>query len=233
MKPVLGVTTTIDRFEQLAPELDRLGLDLDLVSLPCIKIELRPEVLNDLYSQGASTEAIVLSSARAASLIDFSRLDSIPVLAVGPRTAASAKQAGAQVTWTGSGGMAELATEAGRWIKSRRVLVVGASNRLQERSRSLEKAGASVTSVPLYTTLAIAPPKTQIEGVIFGSPTAVEGWYLSRDLRGLQVAVLGQEPAQSVRSRGVTPDLISTIPSFVSAVTQLTKLIQSLPEEQE
>jgi uroporphyrinogen-III synthase len=73
----------------------------------------------------------------------------------------------------------------------------------------------------IYETVSIAPGPTAVDAVAFGSPSAVRGWMLSRDLEDLVVAATGETTAAAVAHHRV-PYLIAPTPSYRSLARVLS-----------
>ncbi len=212
----LGLTTTQDRIRGLAKEVKTIGFDP--VSLPCIRIDAIPSGREHFEVATSGADVLVLTSAHTVSLLTSTRLASLPIIAVGPETARAAEIAGGVVKWIGSDGVDGLADEARHLLLGRSAVIAGASNTLHRSAAALEAAGASVVSVPLYTTIPIPPPSDQVDAVIFGSPTAVAGWVLSRKLSDLLIGAIGERTASALRGEGFEPDVLPEKPGFIGMI---------------
>ncbi len=218
----LGLTTTSDRIRTLMPEVSRLGFDP--VSLPCILVDAVPGGSEKLAAAVDDADALVVTSARTVAMLVPGGLPPLPIIAVGPETAAAAEEAGGTVVWVGSNGVRHVADEAGHLLQGGRIILAGASNTAHESATALEIAGSSVVSIELYTTVPIAPPHDAVDAVIFGSPTAVTGWLISRELSGLLLGAIGPTTAAALRGNGVEPDVVPDRPGFVNTIELLAAL---------
>lgn len=218
----LGLTTTSDRITTLMPAVSRLGFDP--IPLPCIRIETLPGGVERLTAAVLDADALVFTSARAAAMPAQSGVSSLPVIAVGPETAAAVKEAGGNITFVGSGGVHHLARDAQHSLAGRRIVVAGASNTARESAAALATAAHSVVSIELYTTVPVAPPDDPVDAVVFGSPTAVTGWLISRRLSELLIGAIGPTTAASLRRHGVEPDAVPDQPGLMNTVERLAAL---------
>jgi len=218
----LGLTTTSDRIRTLMPEVSKLGFDP--VSLPCIRVDAVPGGIEKLAAAVDDADALVVTSARTVAMLVPGGLPPLPIVAVGRETAAAAKNAGRTVAWVGSGGVHHLARDAQHVLAGKKIVLAGASNTARASAAALEMAGSSVVSIELYTTVSIAPPHSAVDAVVFGSPTAVTGWLISRELSGLLIGAIGPTTASSLRGHGVEPDAVPDRPGFVNTIEQLAAL---------
>jgi len=218
----LGLTTTPERIRTLTPETRKLGFDP--VSLPCIRIDAVAGGVDNVAAAAPGADAIVITSQRSAEMLGGAINPGVPVIAVGPETATAVERAGGTVGLVGSGGVRRLAHDAGQVLVGKNVVLVGASNTIRQSAAALEMAGCSVTAIELYTTVPIAPGSDTVDAVAFGSPTAVTGWLISRNLSELTVAAIGQTTADSLRGHGIEPDAVPDRPGFITMIQQLAAL---------
>lgn len=218
----LGLTTTPDRIRALMPEASRLGFDP--VSLPCIRIEAVSGGSDRLAAAVADADGLVITSPRTVTMLAPAGIPALPIIAVGAETAAAVESAGGTVAWIGSSGTRDLARRARHLLTGRRIVLAGASNSARESAAALEMAGASVVTIELYTTVPVAPPDDAVDAVVFGSPTAVTGWLISRELSELLIGAIGPTTAASLRGHGVEPDAVPDRPGLVSTIERLAAL---------
>ncbi len=216
----LGLTTTLERIHTLQEGVSLLGFEP--IALPCIRVDTAPDGANQLAAVDA--DALVVTSARAASLLLREELPPIPIVAVGPETATTFEKAGTTVAWVGSGGVREIALDARHLLSGRNVLLAGAANTSRENAAVLEMAGGSVTRVELYTTVPVAPEGDPVDAVVFGSPTAVTGWFMSRQLQDLVIGAIGPTTAAALGDHDVIPDVVPDRPGFMRTIEQLAAL---------
>lgn len=218
----LGLTTTPDRIRTLAQDVELFGLVP--VSLPCIRIDAKPSSLDKLDAAVRSADLLLVTSVRAVELLAPAGLPSLPIIAVGSKTAKAVETAGGSIKWVGSDGVRELACEAAHLLTGRRIVVAGASNTARRNAAALEAVGSSVVSVPLYTTVPVPPAGDHVDAVLFGSPTAVAGWLMSRGLSDLVIGAIGPTTASALRERGFDPDVVPEQPGFTETIERLAAL---------
>ena len=146
----------------------------------------------------------------------------VPVAAVGPAAASAATVAGGSVEVTGKTGAAGLLEALGPLVSGRRVAFPHADGADPATVADLQAAGAEVVAESVYRTTPIAPSEDHVDVVMFGSPSAAEGWCLSRSLDGLVVAAMGATTAAALIDRGHPPHVIPERPSVENLVTALT-----------
>ncbi len=212
----LGLTSTPDRIDVLTVEAARL--DFDAVPLPCIRVDVTPGGVASLAAAVSDADVLVITSARTVEILGSAGLPQLPIVAVGPATANAVEDAGGDVVWTGSDGIRRLADEAQGLLVDRRIIVAGASNTASESVEQLGRTARSIVSVPLYVTVPVAPADDPVDAVIFGSPTAVVGWLMSRELSHLMIGAIGGTTAAALRERGVEPDVVPEGPGFTNTI---------------
>ncbi|MEE8498242.1 MAG: uroporphyrinogen-III synthase [Acidimicrobiia bacterium] len=218
----LGLTTTPDRIRTLVAEVERLGFDP--VALPCIRIDAVPGGVERLADAVSDADVLIVTSARSVAVFAPAGIPSLPIVTVGPTTAQAVAAAGGSVVWVGSKGIRHLANEAKHLLAGKRIVVAGASNTARANSAELARAGGSVLSVPLYTTVAVSPPDDLVDAVVFGSPTAVAGWLTSRELTNVLIGAIGPTAAAALRERGFEPDVVPQRPGFANTIERMAAL---------
>ncbi len=218
----LGLTTTVDRISTLTPAVLELGFDP--VALPCIRIDAVPGGADSVAAATRDADAVVITSARSAEILGSAAMPDIPIIVVGPQTAAAVERHGGTVALVGSGGVQQLARDARQILTGKDLVLVGASNTTRESAAALEMAGCTVRAIELYTTVPVAPANDAVDAVAFGSPTAVTGWLISRDLSELVVGAIGRTTAAALRGHGVEPDVVPDQPGFITMIEQLAAL---------
>jgi uroporphyrinogen-III synthase len=91
----------------------------------------------------------------------------------------------------------------------------------------LEVGGATVIAAPAYDTIPIAPGDATVDAALFGSPSAVEGWTISRHLHGLVVGAMGATTATALRMRGVDDPVVPDRPGVDELTAALAERINS------
>lgn len=203
---------------------EALAFGFEPVELPCIRIDVLTGGAERLAAAASDADALVLTSVRAAAMLAPVGVASLPVIAVGPETAATVRESGGSVVWVGSRGIRHLARDAQHLLAGKKVIVAGASNTMRGNAAALETAGSSVVSIELYTTVPVGPGDDAVDAVVFGSPTAVTGWLMSRELSGLLIGAIGPTTAASLRMCGVEPDAVPDRPGFTNMIERLAEL---------
>ncbi|HEX6301050.1 MAG TPA: uroporphyrinogen-III synthase [Acidimicrobiia bacterium] len=220
-KPRLALTTTRDRALQLSDQV--AGLGLEPVMLPCI--ELVPgsdDVIETARIQSARSDWLFLTSPRTVrELWPEGGMPKTRVAAVGQATAEAVRDAGGPVAVVGDGGARDLVDRISHIVAGQSVFVPHAANADRSTIDLLAGTGARVRTKVVYEMRPISPPDDPIDAIAFGSPSAVTGWFLSRDLEGLAVGVIGETTASAVAGHGHQFDVMPPSPSF----GELTRLI--------
>jgi uroporphyrinogen-III synthase len=219
--PRLALTTTRDRSLQLIDEV--AGLGLEPVVLPCI--ELIPgsdAVIEAARIESARSDWLLLTSPRTVhKLWPEHGMPMTRVAAVGQATAEAVRDAGGRVAVVGDGGARDLVARISHMVAGQSVFFPHAADADWSIIDLLDGAGATVRTKVVYEIRPISPPDDPVDAILFGSPTAVTGWFLSRDLEGLVVGVIGETTAAAVASHGYQSDVMPPSPSF----GELTRLI--------
>lgn len=211
----VAVTTTPDRYRRYAARLE--GLGLIPVMLPCIELIVgAEEILATAREEASRADWIVVTSARAVEALwpDGRGMPLTPVAAVGPHTAAAVGEAGGRAEMVGDGGASRMTNELGALVRGRSVFFPHASGADPRTASALRDAGADVTTREVYRVTPVPPGSEPVDAVMFASPSAVSGWFLSRDLRSLLVGAVGPTTAGAIARKGVRPDVIPQQPSF-------------------
>lgn len=210
----VAVTTTPDRYPRHAAVLEDLALSP--VMLPCIEIVAAAEdILTTAREEASRADWLVVTSARVVDVLwSDGSMPSAPVAAVGPVTATAVAAAGGNPEVVGSGGAIQLARELGDVVAGRAVFLPQSSGADPGTASALRRAGASVTTAEVYEVRPSPPGNGRVDAVMFGSPSAVDGWLLCRDLDGLLVGAIGHTTAAAISRQGRRPDVIPPEPSF-------------------
>ena len=217
----VAITTTEDRASTLVETL--IAHQMEPVRLPCIEVKAAPEhVLEEARSKAANADWIVLTSQRAVDLTwPSGGMPDVSVAAVGGSTAAAVEAAGGRVEAAGHVGAAGLIATLGQTMAGRSVVFLHAAGADPSTITSLERAGARVVAIPVYETHPMAPSLDPVDAVIFGSPSAVTGWSMSRTMDGLVLAAMGKTTEQALFERGFEADVMPGNPDFAELVTAL------------
>ena len=124
-------------------------------------------------------DAVIVTSANALRCAGtgLAALTGLPVLAVGPHTAAAARKAGFDVMATGDGDGAEIAALAAGHGVSRALHLTG-------RDRTLDVGGVIAAVVPVYRSVAVPVPPEALQALI-GTIALLHSARAARRLAGL------------------------------------------------
>jgi uroporphyrinogen-III synthase len=210
---VIRVAITSDRVDEVAPLYRAAGFDP--VGLPCIKLEpASDDVLARARQAALEADVIILSSARTVGLLwPDEPIPRIDVVAVGAATAAAITSRGGRVILSGDSGLAGLAAKAGTQLEAGgRVVFPRSADSDPATLRAIRDLAPSLVEFEVYRTRSIAPEKSEVQAVAFASPSAVEGWHLTRNLDGLVVGVIGATTSAAL-ARYRQPDVVASGPS--------------------
>ncbi|MGH8959500.1 MAG: uroporphyrinogen-III synthase [Acidimicrobiia bacterium] len=208
----MRVAITTDRFDRISDLYRSTGLDP--VWLPCIRVEPAPdEVLARAREATAEAGVLVLASARTVDLLwPQAPMPSIDVVAVGTATENAVTKKGGRVTVRGSQGLEALAVKARTQLEHAKVVFPRSADSDPAALRVIRSLAPDLLELEVYRTQLVAPQKNWVEAVAFASPSAVEGWHLTRDIDELVVGVIGATTwAAAARYR--EPDVVASIPS--------------------
>lgn len=222
---MIRVAITTDRFETAAPPFSRLGMEP--VPAPCVKVERGEETaLAQARKAAAAADLLLLTSVRTLDLLWPDRsMPAVPVAAVGVATAASAQARGGRVVVSGRSGLADLATRASALLAAPVVVFPHASGSDPVAMQRLRELAQGLQEFEVYRTVPVAPPPAAVEAVAFASPSAVEGWLLSRDMEGLVVGAIGPTTGEAV-ARLRPPDVVASPPSHVALARALASYLE-------
>jgi len=226
----IGVTTTADAVDRLVEPLVAAGFVP--VILPCIRIDpAREEVLRRLRVAASTADWVFATSARALRLTwPDGAMPPTRVAAVGDSTAGAAEALGGDVTLVGDGGAADLARRLAPHLAGAVVVYPAARGADPETAAILEDGGARVVTEAAYVTVPIAPDHHPVDGVVFGSPSAVAGWRLSRPLTDLAVvAAMGPTTAAALAAEGRPADIVPDPPRLDLIVAALAAAAERTP----
>lgn len=225
----VAVTTTPDAAHRLSDPLREVGLEP--VELPCIRTVPASDATRCFIRQAApGADWIVVTSRRAVELIwpDGDMPPGPAVAAVGPATADAANRAGGTVRVIGRTGAEGLADLLEARVAGTTVVFPHARAADPETVRRLRDAGAVVVAAAAYDTEPISPGDDPVDAVLFGSPSAVEGWTLSRSLEGLVVGAMGETTAAALEEAGHPAEVVPAHPGFHALVSALADRLASL-----
>lgn len=221
-----AITTASDRAGRLADMAKRYGL-LPVV-LPCIEVApAATAVLDRTRTLAAKADWLLVTSARVVvTLWPRGGMPPIPVAAVGSSTAATVEEAGGRVELVGETGASDLAVQLAETVKGRSICFPHGSGADPTTIRVLKEAGAGVSSVTVYETRPIGPERGDVDAVVFGSPSAVAGWLLTRDLEDIVVAAVGETTARAVVDAGHQPEVVPSQPDFDDLMARLAEYMK-------
>ncbi len=221
--PRIALTTTRDRAVVLVPLCEEQGLEP--VQLPCIEFVPADEsVLDPARRRVGEADWLVVTSSRAISTLwPAGGMPDVSVAAVGSATAQAVRDAGGRPAVVGDGGAMQLIALLSGRLDGVSVAFPHAGGAGTETIESLEAAGASVDARAVYEIRPISPAADPVDAVAFGSPTAVRGWFLSRDLEGLAVGAIGETTAGALKEFAVAPDVEPPHPSFEGLIAGMAE----------
>lgn len=219
------MAVTTDRFSEVAPHFARAGLEP--VSTPCI--HLRPATAKTLKQARAAAEVadlIFITSARTVQLLwPAGGMPSGDAAAVGKGTANAVVSAGGRVVVTGRGGLADLVDSVADGLDGRRVVIIRAADSDPTALRRLYARVPGLEDHVVYRVQPIGPERASVDAVAFASPSAVDGWLLTRSLDHLVVGVIGETTAAAVAPHRVA-DVVASRPSFPALATALGSFME-------
>lgn len=220
------VAITNDRFETVA--LAYLQEGLEPLSIPCVQVEpAGDQVLGDAREAAADADLMLISSARTVDLLwPNGEMPDVEVAAVGKSSASATRRAGGRVAITGRSGLLDLIeTIAGRLRSARVVFPHAGGTDLAATTRLREVAGAIEEHV-VYRTAPVAALPTEVDAAVFASPSAVQGWLLTRGLDDVVVGVIGKTTATAI-ARVRPPDVVALRPAHTSLAAALNEHLEA------
>ncbi|MFP3914058.1 MAG: uroporphyrinogen-III synthase [Actinomycetota bacterium] len=219
----VAVTTTRAAYPRWSGPLRQEGLDP--VSLPCI--EIRPTGrLREARQEAAAADWLVLTSPRAVSVLwPEGGMPPVPAAVVGGGTARAVRQAGGEVALVGDGDGRRLAQVLGGRVSGGTLLFLHGTRADAGRFSGL--AGVDVRAMAVYETIPLPPAPDPVDGAVFGSPSAVEGWTMSRTLGDLAVvAAMGPVTARALHGLGVDDVVTPPRPGIESVARTLSATLE-------
>jgi uroporphyrinogen-III synthase len=218
----VAVTTSADSAERVSAPLREAGLEP--VELPCIEVRPADEAaLDRLRREASGADLIFLTSARSVAVLwPAGGMPPVPCAVVGPATAAAVETAGGEVAVVGGGGGDELVDLVEEEVRGRRVVFPHARASDPVRAERLRAAGADIVRGVAYDTIPVAPGDARVDAALFGSPSAVEGWRLTRSIVDLGVVgAMGPTTASALDRAGRIPEVVADPPSVETLVQAL------------
>lgn len=225
-RPRLGITTTADRALVLSETATEKGLQP--VVLPCIEVVPAPEeILREAAAQADHADWLLVTSARAVlSVWPDGGMPSTRVAAVGAATAAVVADAGGSVAVVGDGGAGSLVENLRGEVAGKTVLFPHAAGAGMDTVGALREMGAQVTPLPVYETRAMRPGPDPVDAVVFGSPSAVEGWSKSRSFHELVLGAIGPTTAAALTEMGHQADVVPVRPDYRALIALVAKFMR-------
>lgn len=219
------VAITTDRFEEVASHYRRVGLEP--VWLPCIRVEPADDgVVAQAQVAASVADLVLISSVRTLDLLwPNGSMPAVEVGAVGERTAAAVERRGGRVVVVGRSGLADLVVRAADRLGSSRIVFPHAAGSDRAALNTLRQKATDLREFVVYRTGAVAPGPGPVRAAAFASPSAVEGWLLSRDLDGLAVGVIGPTTREAVARRR-QPDVTALQPSHHALAQALASFLE-------
>ena len=223
----IALTSTADRSAELASMATRAGLVP--VVLPCIEyLPAEASVLEKARRRAAVCDWLVVTSSRTVTTLwPEGAMPDVAVGAVGSATAAAVRTAGGDPAVVGEAGSADLFETMAPLISGRSVFFPHAGGADLSGVDILRAIGGVVETMTVYDTEPIAPAGDAVDAVVFGSPTAVAGWFLSRRLDGLLVGAIGATTASALEALGEIPDVVPDQPSLDTLIVLIAETLRA------
>jgi uroporphyrinogen-III synthase len=209
----LGVTTTRDRAGELADIVTARGCEP--VLLPCIEVLSRPnDVVERARDAAAAADRMIVTSPRTISTLwPDDDMPAIPVAVVGARTAKQVEAAGGTVALVAeSGADALIARLPEDWWRFNVFFPHGAA------AEPINVDGRQIAAMAVYDTRPIPPEADAVDAAIFGSPSAVAGWIMSRSLDDLVLGAIGTSTTDALVQQGHPPDIVPDRPDYEALI---------------
>ncbi|MCI0542978.1 MAG: uroporphyrinogen-III synthase [Actinobacteria bacterium] len=215
----MRVAITNDRFETAATPFVTRGLTP--VHVPCVRV-VPTDDLAVARNAAAEADLLVVTSARTVEILwDDTSMPPVPVVAVGEATAGAVSRAGGNLIHVGEGGLDDLVEVV---AKHRHAAVVFPHGAIVDEMalHRLRAALPRLTEHVVYRTLPVPATRAAVDGVVFGSPSAVAGWLSARDLDRLVVGVIGETTARSLPR---LPEVVSPRPSWTELADAFARYV--------
>jgi len=210
----VAVTTSADRAAASAIPFTMAGLQP--VTLPCIRIEpVYEDLIEAVRTSALQADLLVVSSGRTLDILwPEGDLPDCAFAAVGRTTARKIKDRGGRVAFTGTEGSMNLADLVAGRVVGKTVIwphANGADPAPLQRVADRAKVFAAPT---IYTAVPQAPATEQVDLITFASPSAVEGWTMSRSLDEAPIAVIGNTTRRAIEELDSKVDVVAPSPTF-------------------
>ncbi len=226
--PRVAITTTSEGFLRVSQAF--LDVDLAPVSLPCISIEqATPAALDAMRAAAGSADIVVATSRRSIEILwPAGGMPSTPVAAVGNATSHAVADAGGRLAFVGTGGGDELIELITPRLMRAVVAYPHARRADPVLGDRLRQRAALVHSCAVYDTIPIAPSTDPVDVATFASPSAVEGWALTRGFDPLVLAI-GPTTRAALERAGRPPDIVADDPTFTALARSIARHFRSVP----
>jgi uroporphyrinogen-III synthase len=226
--PRVAITTTSEGFRRVSQAF--LDVGLAPVSLPCISIEqATPAELDVMRTAAGTADIMVVTSRRSIEILwPAGGMPSTPVAAVGNATSHAVADAGGSLAFVGTGGGDELVDLITPRLMRAVVAYPHARRADPLLGDRLRQRAALVHSCAVYDTIPIAPASDPVDVVTFASPSAVEGWSLTRGFEPLVLAI-GPTTRAALERAGRPPDLMADDPTFTALARSIAHHFRSIP----
>jgi uroporphyrinogen-III synthase len=220
----VAVTTTAGRTAERVGGLVRAA-GLEPVFLPCIEVVPSPEAsLARFRAEADTADWVVVTSVRVVQIVWAAGMPARPsVAAVGTATARAVRRAGGRPEVVGERGAGDLLRLLQGLVRGRKVVFPHAGAADPEVARQLATETGALVAGPVYDTVPVAPAADPVEVVTFASPSAVQGWRLSRDLEGPTLAAMGPTTAAFLKSVGHPPRIVPSRTGFAALIAAVAE----------
>lgn len=229
MKATVAITTTAERYERWSKPLHDHGFET--VHLPCI--EVRPSSrLAEARARTTVADWLMVTSPRTVGLVwPQGEMPQVPVAAAGEATASAVKAAGGILGVTGDDDADRLVELLSvRLPPGARVVIPHGERADTSRFERLAEEGAEIETMAVYATDSVAPGLEPVDGAVFASPSAVEGWSLSRSFDSLKpIGAIGHVTASALARHGVTSPVVPDRPDPGTLAAALSATMESTP----
>ncbi|HZD24236.1 MAG TPA: uroporphyrinogen-III synthase, partial [Acidimicrobiia bacterium] len=172
------------------------------------------DVLGRARARAEEVDWLMITSPRTvATLWPEGGMPDVWVAVVGKRTAHAVESAGGVVDMVGDLGSGVLVERLLERVNGTVFFPHGAGSDPFTIAR-LQEMGVTSYECVVYETHPIPPRADPVDAAIFGSPSAVAGWSLSRSFDGVTVGAIGPTTADALVARGHPPEMVANHPSF-------------------
>lgn len=214
----VAVTTSADSFEVVAQSFR--AVSLEPVPAPCIAVHaVDAAALSEVRALVERIGAVIVTSARTVGIVWGNRVPDVAFVTVGAASTAAVVAAGGRVELEGEGGLADLVHLLNGFSGPAIVFphATGSDPGL------LMGTSTPIHSRPVYYTEPIRPPDVAVDAVAFGSPSAVDGWFIRGGTDGMVVAAIGETTSRRLQEFGVRSDVVPNRPGFAEMAQSLAE----------